>query len=140
MTTLHGSAVSRNGHGVLIIGAAGAGKSGLAWQLLAYGADLVADDAVQVRRLGEELFLHCPNNINGLIEARHLGLVTVKSIDQAGLAIVVDLDKTAKRRLPEPQTVTISGVAVPLICGKNTPNLGAIIWCLLGGGQLLPTV
>ena len=54
------------------------------------------------------------------------------------LAIVVDLDKTADARLPDPKEITFLGRNFPLICGKDNPELGAIVWCLLGGGQILP--
>jgi len=138
MSARHGSAVARNGRGVLILGESGAGKSCLVLELLAIGADLVADDAVIVQKSGPELVLGCPPNIAGMIEAHGVGLLSVNSIDQARLAFVVDLDKTANARLPPPETVSILGVDVPLIRGKNTPALSAVIWMILGDGQLLP--
>lgn len=138
MTARHGTAVSRNGRAALILGGSGAGKSRLAWQLLAYGAELVADDAVELEMNGAGVELSCPHSIKGMIEARGVGLLTVKSIEKARLAIVVDLDKTAEARLPAPKEVSILGVKFPLICGKNNPDLGAVVWCLLGGGQILP--
>ncbi len=138
MTRVHGTAVSLRGRGVLILGSSGAGKSGLALQLMAYGADLVSDDAADVRFSEGQLTVHRPEGHLGLVEARGVGLVSVKSIDQSGLEFVVNLDKTVSKRLPEPQTESILGVEVPLICGKNVPNLAAVIWCLLKGGRLLP--
>lgn len=139
MTTQHGSAVARDGRAVLILGASGAGKSSLALQLMAFGAALVADDAVKVRVVADDVILACPQNIKGMIEARGVGLLSVKSVDTAALAFVVDMDKTAASRLPESTGVLILGRNFPLVCGKNTPNLGAIVWNLLGGGQVLPS-
>jgi len=138
MTAQHGTAVSRNGNAVLILGGSGAGKSSLAIQLLAYGADLVADDALELDVVGGDLVLSCPASIKGMIEARGVGLLSVNSVEKAKLAIVVDLDKTAEARLPEPKTFLYSTVKVPLIYGKGHPDLAAVIWCRLGGGQILP--
>jgi len=138
MTRVHGTAIALHGRGALILGSAGAGKSSLALQLMALGAGLVADDAVDIMRSGGQLTLHRPESIAGLVEARGVGLISVKSIDHSALEIVVDLDKTVAKRLPEPQTELILGVEVPLICGKNVPNLAAVIWCLLKDGRLLP--
>ncbi len=136
--TVHASAVSRNGRAVLILGASGAGKSRLALQLLALGADFLADDAVTVRASAEGVMLGCPDNIKGMIEARGVGLLTVTAIEKAKLAIVVDLDKTADTRLPAPRYARYFGSEFPLILGKDNPDLGAVVWCLLGGGQILP--
>jgi len=138
LTAEHASAVSRDGRAVLILGASGAGKSRLALQLLAFGADFLADDAVMISATAEGVMLSCPNNIKGMIEARGVGLLTVTAIEKAKLAFVVDLDKTADTRLPDPQYATYFGAEFPLIRGKDNPDLGAVVWCLLGGGQILP--
>ena len=138
MNAVHGTAVARGGRGVLILGAAGAGKSSLALDLIALGADLVADDAVMPEIVAEGVSLVRPENIAGMIEARGVGLLSVKSIERAGLAFVVDMDKTVNERLPAPESVSILGVEVPQIRGTNVPSLGAVIWCLLGDGQVLP--
>ena len=138
MKAFHGTAISRNGHAALLLGSAGAGKSSLALHLLALGADLVADDAVRATLSDDRVILSAAPRIKGMIEARGVGLLTVKAVDKATLAIVVDLDKTAHTRLPEPEEYSILGVKFPLIRGKNNPGLGAVIWCLLGDGQILP--
>ncbi len=130
--------MSRNGRAVLILGASGAGKSRLGLQLLAYGADLVADDAVVLTHTPAGVLLSSPPNIKGMIEARGVGLLTVNAVEKARLAIVVDLDKTAGARLPAPKWISFFGVKFPLIEGRDLPDLGAIVWCLLGGGQILP--
>ncbi len=139
MSTVHGTAVARGGRGVLIIGASGAGKSALALELMALGADLVADDAVLLHKSGAALMMRCPASIAGRIEARGVGLISVMPIAQAGLAFIVDLDKKETSRLPAPRFQRLLGVDCRLICGKAQPGLGAVIWCLLGGGRLLLT-
>lgn len=139
MTVLHGTAVAYQGRGVLILGASGAGKSGLALQLMALGGVLVADDAVQVALANGEVTLGCPASIHGMIEARGVGLLSVNAIERATLAFVVDLDKTAAERLPEPRTTSVLGVDYPVVWGKNNRDLAPVIRCLLGGGQIMPT-
>ena len=54
---LHASAVAIEGRAVLITGPSGSGKSGLALDIIALGARLVADDGVILRREGERLIL-----------------------------------------------------------------------------------
>lgn len=137
MSARHGTAVSRAGIGVLILGQAGAGKSRLGLELMAFGAELVADDGVLLEKTDEAITLSCPATIKGIIEARGVGLLSVTPIEQARLAIVVDMDKTAESRLPTAKTISILGSEFPLVYGKNCPGLAAVIWCLLGGGQIL---
>jgi len=43
-TTIHATTVAVNGRGVMIRGASGSGKSALALQMIAMGAELVSDD------------------------------------------------------------------------------------------------
>ena len=79
---LHASCVSINGNGVLILGPAGSGKSSLALNLIALGAELVADDQTLVRREHSDLIARCPETISNLIEARGLGFLTPPSCDR----------------------------------------------------------
>ena len=72
---LHASAVAVEGRGCLITGAAGSGKSTLALEMVALGAELVADDRVDIRRSGKALLLSAPASIAGLVEARGVGIL-----------------------------------------------------------------
>lgn len=120
---LHASAVSVSGKGLLILGASGAGKSGLALRMLALGAELVADDRVALLRVGDALSAAPPEALAGRIEARGIGVLSVPHLAESRLALAVDLDATAEARMPQPSTFTRSGVRIHLISGRGVPNL-----------------
>lgn len=54
-TILHASCVALDGRGLLILGPSGSGKSALALELMALGADLVADDRTEIEGQGPDL-------------------------------------------------------------------------------------
>ena len=68
---VHGSCVSRDGDGVLLIGPPGSGKSDLALRLLGRGFSLVADDRVDIA----DGIAAPPAALAGLLEVRGLGIV-----------------------------------------------------------------
>ena len=68
---VHGSAASRNGAGVLLLGPPGAGKSDLVLRLLHHGFQLIADDQVQF----DGAQASAPSAIAGLLEVRGLGVI-----------------------------------------------------------------
>ncbi|MGR3496562.1 HPr kinase/phosphorylase [Citreimonas sp.] len=113
--TLHASAVALNGRGLLIRGASGSGKSGLALQLMALGASLVSDDRTVVSRAGAQVRLNAPDTIRGRIEARGVGILNADAVRDATLVAVVDLDTPEAERLPPHRVTDILGVAVALI-------------------------
>lgn len=81
---LHGVLLAVHGIGVLITGAAGTGKSALALDLVSRGHALIADDAVQVRRLGPGVLAgECPPLLEGYLETRGLGVLDVKALHGA---------------------------------------------------------
>ena len=117
----HASAVAFGpGRGVLILGPSGAGKSRLALALLGEGAQLVADDQVILSALDGALFARPPRPIEGMIEARGLGLMHLTFRRLARVVLVVDLGLPAGPRLPEPATRAIAGVTLP--CLRGTPD------------------
>ena len=67
---LHATAVTVAGRGLLIRGASGSGKSGLALEMMARGATLVADDRVIVSLRDNTLWLAPPAPLTGMIEAQ----------------------------------------------------------------------
>jgi HPr kinase/phosphorylase len=111
---VHGTCVAIAGRGVLLRGPSGSGKSDLALRLIEAGAWLVADDQVRLSAARNRLVASAPVSLRGLIEVRGVGIVPVKSVARAPLALVVDL-VAAKDvpRLPEPSSVQIEGIALP---------------------------
>ena len=95
---MHGSCVSKNGDGILLVGPPGAGKSDLVLRLLARGFELVADDQVDIA----DGIASCPAELAGLLEARGLGIVRLPYQARTRLALIVDLDAPADR-LPHPR-------------------------------------
>ena len=61
---LHASCVAWQGRGALILGRSGAGKSALALQLMAFGADLVSDDRTELLAEADVLTARAPATIN----------------------------------------------------------------------------
>lgn len=119
MHLLHATAVSVEGRGILILGAAGTGKSGLAMQLMAFGAQLVADDQVSVTPLDGVIHARCPENLRGLIEARGVGILHAPFVDEAPIHLVVDLDTEETERLPPKRIYTLSGIPIALVFGSR---------------------
>ena len=133
--TLHASAVCANDTGLLIRGAAGSGKSGLALQMIALGATLVADDRVIVTRTQNRLLLSCPDSIRGLIEARGVGLLKAYPVDTAPLSAVVDLDRIETDRLPPWREAEFLGLPVPLFHNCASTSFPAALMQYLTGGR-----
>lgn len=140
VATLHASAVAVDGRGLLILGASGAGKSGLALRMMALGARLVADDRVAVERRGEALVASAPPVLRGVIEARGIGLLNAESLAEAALALAVDLDRPAAARMPQPREFAYHDLSIELIFGREIPNLDAILVQLLRCGRAGPVV
>ena len=130
----NGTAVALDGHGALILGAPGSGKSSLALALLALGADLISDDGVWVSRASAPI-LKSPENAPTLIEARGIGLLPTGAVAiHAPLALVVNLDGSETERLPPRRMVASGGVQVPLILGAGQPQLWAPVHHILRHG------
>lgn len=133
-TQLHATAVAVKGRGCLITGAAGTGKSTLALEMMALGAELVADDRVDLRREGDALVLSAPATIAGLIEARGAGILRVAACAEARLALIVDLDDAEAERLPEARRRELLGVPCRLLLGRARAGLAALAVVLLRAG------
>ena len=134
---VHASAVALEGQGVLITGAAGSGKSSLALTLMAFGAVLIADDQTELWREGDTLWARAPDSINGLIEARTVGILKAKSAP-APIVLAIDMDRMETKRLPERHHVTHLGVTLPCLHKSDSPAWPAAIMQYLKGGRRDP--
>ena len=135
---VHGAAVALAGRGVLILGASGSGKSGLALALIGRGAALVADDRVVLTRRGDALVARAPERLAGLIEARGFGLLRLVSVAEAPLVVAVDLDRAPTARMPQSVTITYLGTHIELISGRDLPNLDLVLNFYVQNGRAFP--
>ena len=133
--TVHATAVAFAGRGLLLVGPSGSGKSGLALQMMAHGAALIADDRVMLTREGDEVVMRCPPTIAGLIEARGIGVLNAQPYGEAPLAWVVDLAKIETKRSPDPRNVSYLGCNVPLLWRVDTPHFAVMLLHLLAHGR-----
>ena len=76
----HGVLMNIYGQGVLILGDSGIGKSETAIELLKRGHRLVADDAVEIRRISNNLFGTAPELIRHYIEIRGVGVIDIQQL------------------------------------------------------------
>lgn len=83
--TMHGVLVDVYGVGLLIIGESGIGKSEAALELVKRGHRLVADDAVEIKRISHKILTgSCPELIRYLIELRGIGILDIRELFGAG--------------------------------------------------------
>ena len=125
--TCHGVLLDVFGVGVLITGESGIGKSECALELIKRGHQLVADDVVDISRVGSKLVGESPEMVRDFMELRGIGIVDIKSIFGIGavlrrktINIVIHLeiwsaDKDYDRLGTREQTTEILGVSLPLI-------------------------
>lgn len=140
--TRHGVLVEIYGEGVLILGESGVGKSETAIELVKRGHRLIADDAVEIRRVsGRTLVGTSPENIRHFMELRGIGIINVRQIFGIGavkltqqIDIVIrlenwDKDKIYDRMGLETQTTEILGNEVAYLTMPVKPgrNLAIII-------------
>lgn len=91
-TSLHGVLVDVLGIGVLLLGKSGIGKSEAALDLVVRGHRLVADDIVNIRRLGPRLVYGAGSGIiRHHMEIRGLGIINIQ--DLFGISAVRDVKK-----------------------------------------------
>lgn len=90
--TRHGVLVEVYGQGVLIFGESGVGKSETAVELIKRGHRLVADDAVEIKKVSSKSLIGVsPDIIRHFIEIRGIGIVDVKNI--FGMGAVKESEK-----------------------------------------------
>ena len=83
--TLHGVLVEVYGEGLLIMGDSGVGKSETALELIKRGHRLIADDAVEIRRISRETLIGtAPELIRYYMELRGIGVINARHIFGVG--------------------------------------------------------
>ena len=135
--TRHGVLVEVYGEGVLLLGESGVGKSETAIELVKRGHRLVADDAVEIKRVGvKRLVGPAPELIRHYIELRGIGVVDVQQLfgmsavrEDQDIDLVVNLeqwnDETMYDRLGLEQLYTVildvkvPALTVPVKPGRN---------------------
>lgn len=140
--TRHGVFVEVYGEGILLVGESGVGKSEAAVELLKRGHRLIADDAVEIRRVAtNSLIGTAPELIRNYIELRGIGIINVAKLYGMGavkqdndINLVVNIvrwnTQEAYDRLGlEDQFTEILGVKVPMYTIPLTPgrNLAVIL-------------
>ncbi len=89
--TRHGVLVEVYGEGILILGESGVGKSETAIELVKRGHRLVADDAVEIKRVSDKTLVgSSPEIIRHFVELRGIGIIDVKEI--FGMGAVKDTE------------------------------------------------
>ncbi len=140
--TRHGVLVEVYGEGILLLGESGVGKSETAIELVKRGHRLIADDAVEIRRVSNKSLVgSAPDNIRHFIELRGIGIINasrifgvgaVKLTEKIDLVISMehwDSSKNYDRMGIDDQTTEILGLNIPSITIPVTPgrNLAVII-------------
>ena len=119
---VHGTAVSIDGKGLLILGQSGSGKSQLALALITHGAKLISDDQVILINTESEIILSAPKSISGKIEARFVGILKMPVLI-APLYLVIDLDQKELDRLPKKKFVTYFNKKIPVLNANGIKKL-----------------
>lgn len=79
--TRHGVLVEVYGEGILLLGESGVGKSETAIELVKRGHRLIADDAVEIRKVSNRTLVgSSPENIRHFIELRGIGIVNARRL------------------------------------------------------------
>lgn len=140
--TRHGVLIEVYGEGILLTGESGMGKSETAVELLKRGHRLIADDAVEIRKIsGNTLIGTAPEVIRNYIELRGIGIINVARLFGMGavkaeneINLVVNIEpwnsKSVYDRLGADETQTeLLGVKVPTYNIPITPgrNLAVIL-------------
>ena len=116
MSIIHASCVSVNNKAILLLGYSGSGKSDLALRLIDSGAQLVSDDYVEIKLDKNKLIASPPEKLEGLIEARGIGILTLPFIRYIELKLAVNLVAREKiERMPEPQFFDCLEHKLPLL-------------------------
>ena len=140
--THHGVLVEVYGEGVLLLGDSGIGKSETAIELVKRGHRLIADDAVEIKRISPtSLVGQAPELIRHYVELRGIGIVDVRRLfgmgavkEEEEISLIINMEpwqegKMYDRLGIDEQKTEILGIEVPSIVIPVRPgrNLSIII-------------
>ena len=140
--TRHGVLVEVYGEGILLVGDSGVGKSETAIELIKRGHRLIADDAVEIRRVSNKSLVgQAPENIRHFIELRGVGIINARRIfgmgaikmsEKIDMCInmeIWDATKLYDRMGIDSEYTEILGIRVPVMTIPVKPgrNLAVII-------------
>ena len=136
--TMHGVLVDVYGIGVLIKGESSIGKSETALELIQKGHRLIADDAVEIRKVDDSRLVgQAPEILKHYMEIRGIGIIDVKSLygvgaikNQKAIDIVIELENWSQqkyydrlgldREYEEILGQEIEKLVIPVKPGRNT--------------------
>ena len=136
--TVHGVLVDVYGIGVLIKGESSIGKSETALELIQKGHRLVADDAVEIRKVDDSRLVgQAPEILKHYMEIRGIGIIDVKSLygvgaikNQKSIGLVIELENWNQqkyydrlgldREYEEILGMQIEKLVIPVKPGRNT--------------------
>ena len=140
--TRHGVLVEVYGEGILLLGDSGVGKSETAIELVKRGHRLIADDAVEIKKVSATTLVGCaPALIRHYVELRGIGIVDVRRLFGMGavketekIDLVINLENWQQGKMYDRlgldnETVDILGINVPSIVLPVCPgrNLSVVI-------------
>lgn len=140
--TRHGVLVEVYGEGILLLGESGVGKSETAIELVKRGHRLIADDAVEIKRVSATTLVgRAPDLIRHYVELRGIGIVDVRRLFGMGavketekIDLVINLENWKQGKMYdrlglESTTEEILGIEVPSIVLPVCPgrNLSVVI-------------
>ncbi|MBE6876728.1 MAG: HPr(Ser) kinase/phosphatase [Ruminococcus sp.] len=140
--TRHGVLIEIYGEGVFLTGESGVGKSETAIELVKRGHRLVADDAVEIRKVSNiSLVGSSPDNIRHFLELRGIGIINarrlfgmgaVKMTEKIDLVVEMELwnpEKIYDRMGIDTEYASILGVKIPSLTIPVKPgrNLAVIL-------------
>ena len=126
--TQHGCLVEIYGEGILLLGESGVGKSETTIELIKRGHRLIADDAVEIKRVSDKTLVgSAPELIKHYVELRGIGLVDVRRLFGMGavketekINLVIQLENWIEGKMydrlgMDEETIDILGLSVPSI-------------------------
>jgi HPr kinase/phosphorylase len=140
--TRHGCLVEVYGEGILLLGDSGVGKSETTIELIKRGHRLIADDAVEIKRVSDKTLVgSAPELIKHYVELRGIGIVDVRRLFGMGavketekINLVIQLENWIEGKMydrlgMDEETIDILGIDVPSITIPVRPgrNLAIIL-------------